>query len=157
MLKDDGQALAEPGAFQSLAVRRLLSRHGRLWAQHVSPDHTSIQFGLLLCLARSPEGLSQSETAEQLAVDRATLTELVRRMEAQGHVAVSRDPRDGRRRVATLTGTGRALLMDLYGPALEVNARLFEPLTAEETGQLTVLLRRVLDHDAGPDSDRERI
>lgn len=153
-MQEDGKALAPAETFRSLAVRRLLSRHGRLWAHQVSADHTSIQFGLLLCLARSADGLSQSEIAEQLAVDRATLTELVRRMSAQGHVTVSRDPRDGRRRVATLTDTGRDLLMDLYQPALEVNERLYDPLTDEEADQLTGLLRRVLAHDAGPEHER---
>ncbi|HRO29852.1 MULTISPECIES: MarR family winged helix-turn-helix transcriptional regulator [Micrococcaceae] len=148
-MQDDGQTLATAEEFHSLAVRRLLSRHGRLWTQQVSADHTSIQFGLLLCLARSVGGLSQSEIAEQLAVDRATLTELVHRMSAQGHVTVSRDPRDGRRRVATLTDSGRDLLRELYHPALEVNDQLFTPLTAEETEQLTALLRRVLAHDTG--------
>jgi DNA-binding MarR family transcriptional regulator len=154
-MQDDGQTLAPAEEFHSLAVRRLLSRHGRLWTQRVSTDHTSIQFGLLLCLARSTGGLTQSEIADQLAVDRATLTELVHRMSAQGHVTVSRDPRDGRRRVAALTDSGRELLLELYRPALEVNERLFNPLTAEEADQLTGLLRRVLAHDAGSPSDRD--
>jgi DNA-binding MarR family transcriptional regulator len=153
-MQDDGRSLEAAEAFHSLAVRRLLSRHGRLWAQQVSADHTSIQFGLLLCLARSPEGLSQSEIAEQLAVDRATLTELVHRMSAQGHVTVSRDPRDGRRRVASLTDAGRGLLLELYHPALEVNDRLLEPLNAEEVVQFTALLRRILDHDVDPEHAR---
>ncbi len=149
-MQDDGHGLAPVEVFRSLAVRRLLSRHGRLWTQGVSADHTSIQFGLLLCLARSAEGLSQSEIAEQLAVDRASLTELVHRMSAQGHVTVTRDPRDGRRRVATLTGTGRDLLLELYGPALEVNDRLFDPLSDEEARQLTQLVQKVLDHETAP-------
>lgn len=148
-MQDDGRSLAAVETFRSLAIRQLLSRHGRLWAHHVSPHHTSIQFGLLLCLAHAPHGLSQSEIAEKLAVDRATLTELVHRMSAQGHVTVSRDPRDGRRRVATLTDSGRDLLREMYHPALEVNDQLFNPLTAEETEQLTALLRRVLAHDTG--------
>jgi DNA-binding MarR family transcriptional regulator len=154
-MQDDGRSLAAADAFHSLAVRRLLSRHGRLWAQQVSADHTSIQFGLLLCLARSAEGLSQSEIAGQLAVDRATLTELVHRMSDQGHVAVARDPRDGRRRVASLTDDGRDLLLELYSPALEVNDRLFDPLTAEEADQFTALLRRILAHDADPGPGRD--
>jgi DNA-binding MarR family transcriptional regulator len=149
-MQDEGHGLAPVEVFRSLAVRRLLSRHGRLWAQGVSTDHTSIQFGLLLCLARSAEGLSQSEIAEQLAVDRASLTELVHRMSAQGHVAVSRDPRDGRRRVATLTGTGRDLLLELYGPALAVNERFLDPLTTDEAQQLTKLMQKVLDHETAP-------
>jgi DNA-binding MarR family transcriptional regulator len=146
--------LAAPQDFRSMAVRRLLSRHGQLWGEHVSGEHTSIQFGLLLCLARAEAGLSQSEIAAQLAVDKASLTELVGRMAGHGHVAVQRDSRDGRRRVATLTETGRSLLMELYGPALEVNRRLFAPLSAAEADQLTDLMGRVLQDPAQEPSGR---
>ncbi|HEY4616100.1 MAG TPA: hypothetical protein VIG75_11615, partial [Citricoccus sp.] len=57
-------------------------------------------------------------------------------------------PRDGRRRVATLSESGRELLLDLYAPALAVNERVFEPLSAEEAQQLTELIGRVLAHDS---------
>lgn len=142
-----GPAWAPPREFRSLALRRLLSRHGQLWAEHVSAEHTSIQFGLLLCLARSESGLSQTEIAGQLAVDKASLTELVSRMSARGLVAVHRDARDGRRRVATLTEAGLDLLTDLYGPAREVNRQLLAPLTDAEADQLMDLAERVLEHD----------
>lgn len=142
--------LRPPEHFHSLAVRRLLTHHGRLWNENVSADHTAVQFGLLLCLAHAPDGLSQSEISARLAADKATLTELVRRMAAQGHVAVRRDPRDGRRRVATLTDSGRALALELHDPALQVNDELYAPLSRDEAAELTRLLRKVLDHDAGP-------
>jgi DNA-binding MarR family transcriptional regulator len=141
---------APPQAFRSLAIRRLLSRHGQLWAEHVSGEHTSIQFCLLLCLARSENGLSQTEIASRLAVDKASLTELVGRMAARGQVEVRRDPRDGRRRVASLTEDGRSLLRELYGPALDVNRRLFAPLTDVEAEQLTGLLGRILEDEPNP-------
>lgn len=137
---------APPHVFRSLAIRRLLSRHGNLWSEHVSAEHTSIQFGLLLCLARSEAGLSQTEIAAELAVDKASLTELVGRMGSRGLVAVHRDARDGRRRVATLTESGHQLLTALHGPALDVNRRLFAPLTDAEADQLMALLERVLAH-----------
>lgn len=139
-------AWAPPHVFRSLAVRRLLSRHGQLWSENVSTEHTSIQFGLLLCLARSESGLSQTEIASELAVDKASLTELVGRMASRGLVAVHRDSRDGRRRVATLTEAGHQLLDSLHGPALEVNRRLFAPLPEAEADQLMGLLERVLAH-----------
>ncbi|MGM7666649.1 MarR family winged helix-turn-helix transcriptional regulator [Microbacterium sp. A93] len=135
---------APPRVFRSLAVRRLLSRHGHLWSEHVSAEHTSIQFGLLLCLARSESGLSQTEIASELAVDKASLTELVGRMASRGLVAVHRDARDGRRRVATLTESGQELLTALHGRALDVNRRLFAPLSEAEADQLMGLLERVL-------------
>ncbi|NUL45466.1 MarR family transcriptional regulator [Cellulosimicrobium funkei] len=144
-------AWTPPHVFRSLAVRRLLSRHGQLWSEHVSAEHTSIQFGLLLCLARSESGLSQTEIASELAVDKASLTELVGRMTSRDLVAVHRDARDGRRRVATLTESGREVLAGLHRPALEVNHRLFAPLTDAEADQLMGLLDRVLAHDPAHD------
>lgn len=150
--------LAPPQVFRSLAVRRLLSLHGQLWTEHVSTENTSIQFGLLLCLARSDSGLSQTEIAAQLAVDKASLTELVSRMASRGLVSVHRDARDGRRRVATLTDAGHDLLQEMYGPALEVNRQLFTPLTDAESEQLIGLLERVLAHapneNTAPDAGR---
>lgn len=143
-----------PHVFRSLAVRQLLSRHGHLWNEHVSAEHTSIQFGLLLCLARSESGLSQTEIASELAVDKASLTELVGRMASRGLVAVRRDARDGRRRVATLTESGHELLTELNGPALDVNRRLFAPLTDTEADQLMGLLERVLAYAPASDDGR---
>lgn len=143
---------APPHEFRSLAVRRLLSRHGHLWNEHVSTEHTSIQFGLLLCLGRSESGLSQTEIAAQLAVDKASLTELVGRMASRGLVAVHRDARDRRRRVATLTPSGHELLTELHGPALDVNRRLFAPLSDAEADQLMGLLERTLVGEAAPEA-----
>lgn len=137
-----------PQVFRSLAVRQLLSRHGHLWSEHVSTEHTSIQFGLLLCLARSESGLSQTQIASELAVDKASLTELVGRMATRGLVAVHRDAQDGRRRVATLTPAGHELLAALHGPALDVNRRLFAPLTEAEADQLMGLMGQILAHQA---------
>ena len=144
-------AWAAPQVFRSLAVRRLLSRHGQLWSEQVSTEHTSIQFGLLLCLARSESGLSQTEIAAELSGDKASLTERVGRMTSRGRVVVHRDSRDGRRRVATLTDSGHQLLASLYGPALDVNRRLFAPLTDAEADQLMELMERALVDGQDPD------
>ena len=133
-----------PEEFRSLAVRQLLTRHGQLWAEHVSTEHTSIQFGVLLCLARSEDGLFQTDLAAQMSLDKATLTELVRRLASRGLVEVRRDAGDGRRRVATVTEAGLALVDQLHGPALHVNELLFAPLNAEEADQLAGLLARVV-------------
>ena len=46
-----GDQLRPPSDFRNLTVRRLLSRHGQLWHQLVSTELTSVQFGVLLCLA----------------------------------------------------------------------------------------------------------
>lgn len=131
-------------AFRSLAIRRLLSRHGQLWHQLVSTELTSVQFGVLLCLGHAPDGLVQSELGAQLHLDKATVTELVRRMGRRGLVRVERDPDDGRRRIVSLTTEGGRTLQELHGPALEVDRRLLDQLDLAEQQDLDRLLERAL-------------
>ena len=139
-----GDQLRPPSDFRNLTVRRLLSRHGQLWHQLVSTELTSVQFGVLLCLGHAPGGLAQSELGAQLHLDKATVTELVRRMGRRGLVRAQRDPDDGRRRIVSLTAEGRRTLQELHGPALEVDRRLLERLDATEQQDLDRLLARAL-------------
>ncbi len=140
----ESPTLRPTAGFRSLAVRRLLSRHGHLWSQMVSTEFTSVQFGVLLCLGHAPEGLFQSEIGAQLHLDKATVTELIRRMARRGLVTVEKDPDDGRRRVVSLTDEGHRTLHELHGPALEVDRRLLEPLDTAEQQDLDRLLGAAL-------------
>ena len=137
--------LREITTFRSMPLRRLLSRHGQLWSEHVSTELTSIQFGVLLCLGQTPGGLIQTELGVALHLDKATVTELVRRMSRRGLVRVERDPHDGRRRIVTLTEQGERMLLRLHGPAVEVDQMLLEPLASQERDQLDRMLAQVLD------------
>lgn len=137
-------ALPPVTGFRSLALRRLLSRHGQLWQQQVSTELTSVQFGVLLCLGHSPEGLVQSELGARLHLDKATVTELVRRMGRRGLVTVHRDPDDGRRRIVSLTTAGHGILTELHGPAVQVDRLLLAGLDAAEQRELDRLLTRAL-------------
>ena len=103
-----------------------------------------MQFGVLLCLGHSPEGLVQSELGARLHLDKATVTELVRRMGRRGLVTANRDPDDGRRRIVSLTTAGRRILTELHGPAVQVDRLLLAGLDAAEQQELDRLLTRAL-------------
>lgn len=64
---------------------------------------------LVMLVLWEREGLSVSELGERLFLDSGTLTPLLKRLEAQGHIARLRDTQDERRVRITLTPAGRAL------------------------------------------------
>src|SRR3954463_875532 len=103
---------------------------------------THPQYLVMLALwERSPRSLG--ELAEELAMEPATLSPLVKRLEAQGRVARGRRPTDERVLDITLTDAGRALRMQ----ALEVPPQIMTRtgLTVEQLD----LLRRSLTPFAG--------
>src|ERR1043165_5700772 len=61
----------------------------------------------LLCRLFDQDGMTQSEIAEQLGVQGATVTNMLQRMEEAGLVARQRDPDDNRLVRVYLTDTGR--------------------------------------------------
>lgn len=64
---------------------------------------------LVMLVLWEQDGLTVSELGERLFLDSGTLTPLLKRLEAQGHIARLRDVQDERRVRITLTADGRAL------------------------------------------------
>jgi len=64
---------------------------------------------LVLLVLWERDGLAVSDIGERLYLDSGTLTPLLKRLQAQGLVDRSRDPRDERRVVVRLTEAGRQL------------------------------------------------
>jgi DNA-binding MarR family transcriptional regulator len=99
------------------------------------------QYLTMLALWATPS-LSVSEIGERLQLDSGTLTPLLKRLEAAGLVARTRDPEDERRVIVTLTADGQALQHEVA----EVPLRLWGSLglTAEEYDALRAGLGKVL-------------
>ncbi len=64
---------------------------------------------LVMVVLWEQEGLGIKDLAERLQQDSGSITPLVKRLEAEGYLLRSRDPRDERNRVLTLTDSGRQL------------------------------------------------
>ncbi|MBX9832640.1 MAG: MarR family transcriptional regulator [Burkholderiaceae bacterium] len=64
---------------------------------------------LVMLVLWEQDGLTVSELGERLFLDSGTLTPLLKRLEAQGHIVRLRDVQDERRVRITLTAEGRAL------------------------------------------------
>lgn len=72
---------------------------------------------LVMVVLWEQEGLGIKDVAQRLQQDSGSITPLVKRLEAEGYLIRSRDPRDERNRVLTLTQAGQ----DLRAAGLKVS------------------------------------
>jgi DNA-binding MarR family transcriptional regulator len=107
---------------------------------------TYLQY-LLLVLLRDKDGQTVSEIGEQLFLESSTLTPLIKRMEAAGHLSRRRDSKDERVVRVSLTDQGR----DLAQQAACIPGEVFTGLgmsvedIREMDGALKVLRKRMFD------------
>lgn len=122
-----------------------LRRFNRTWTQRVGVlEETHLGTGLPLGAARvlwevADDGGGAAGVRElraRLGLDSGHLTRLLRRLEDEDLVEVRPDPRDGRRRVATLTDPGRERCAQLEQRSQELAERLVDPLTPRQRARL---------------------
>ncbi|MFI1184448.1 MarR family transcriptional regulator [Streptomyces sp. NPDC020799] len=124
-------------------LRRATQTWTAHWQQRV-PDLTSPQFAILLVL-RERDGLDQSELGARTAIDRSTLTPLLDRMDARGLVTKAPDPANRRRRIITLTETGRHRLAQAIVEATRLHEGLEDVFGTDDLRRLVELLRMLGD------------
>ncbi|QVI19486.1 winged helix-turn-helix transcriptional regulator [Nocardia tengchongensis] len=122
-------------------IRRAQQAHVAVW-QHLAPELTSLQYGVLLVLGQQREA-DQRTVAELMSLDKATAADILRRLERKGLVARHRDRADGRRMLARLTSDGRTALLTAAPAVVEVQDRLLQPLSFDDGEHLLGLLREV--------------
>jgi DNA-binding MarR family transcriptional regulator len=92
--------------------------------------------------------LTPSELADRERVKRPTATRSVARLEAEGLVARTPDPADGRASLVSTTAAGRALLKRIRGRKNAYIARRLRDLEADEVATLeraAEILERMLE------------
>jgi DNA-binding MarR family transcriptional regulator len=98
---------------------------------------------MLLCRLFVEEGQTQSEIADQLAVQGATVTNMLQRMEEAELVSRRRDSEDNRLMRVSLTETGREKEQSIMTQFLKIEAAIFEGFSPDERELLRRLLRRL--------------
>ena len=98
----------------------------------------------VLCRLFAQDGMTQSEIAEQLSVQGATITNMLQRMEEAGLVTRRRDPEDNRLVRVYLTDTGRKQERAINEQAMRVEQAVFEGLDDQERAMLRRMMRRML-------------
>ncbi len=136
------QLSASPGHL----VRRLHQFSTSLWANIVSDQITSPQFGILNFLADHP-GCDQTTLGSAVFLDRASTTEIVGRMAKRGLICRVKDPNDLRRWKLTLTEIGYRTYEELAPLSLIQNKTLVEALSRQGQLQFLGYLQEILHVD----------
>ncbi|TAT63832.1 MarR family transcriptional regulator, partial [Enterobacter cloacae] len=89
-------------------LRQLFQQHTAHW-QHALPALTKPQYAVMRSVSENP-GIEQVALTEVAVSTKATLAEMLSRMESRGLVKREHDPADKRRRFVFLTPEGEALL-----------------------------------------------
>ncbi|MBV8041114.1 MarR family winged helix-turn-helix transcriptional regulator [Pluralibacter sp.] len=123
-------------------LRQLFQQHTARW-QHELPELTKPQYAVLRAIAENP-GIEQVALTEVAVSTKATLAEMLSRMETRGLVAREQDPADKRRRFVRLTPQGEALLDTSIPIGNGVDEAFLGRLSDRERAQFTELIRKMM-------------
>ena len=124
-------------------LRQLFQQHTARWQQAL-PDLTKPQYAVMRSVAEAP-GIEQVALTEAAVSTKATLAEMLSRMEARGRLYREQDPADRRRRFVFLTAEGETLLALCQPVGDRVDEAFLGRLTAEEQAQFSRLIDKMLD------------
>ena len=100
----------------------------------------------LLCRLFVQDGMTQSEIAEQLSVQGATITNMLQRMEEAGLVTRRRDPDDNRLVRVYLTDLGRKQERAITEQFTRVEQAVFEGHDHQERAVLRRMMKQMLNN-----------
>lgn len=101
---------------------------------------------MVLCRLFDQDGLTQSEIAQQMAVQGATITDILQRMEEAGFVSRRRDPQDNRLVRVYLTDMGREKECFIREQFAKLENAIFAGFEERERVQLRKYLNRAIDN-----------
>jgi DNA-binding MarR family transcriptional regulator len=127
-------------------MRRLMQAHTAVW-QAVLPELTKPQYAVLRAIAEQP-GIEQFLLVEAAASSKATLAELLNRLEQRGVITRRLDTADKRRRFVFLTKAGQQLLQNGLVEACNTDGFFLDRLSKAERAELHRLLRKMMPEAA---------
>lgn len=107
-------------------------------------DMTTLQFSIMFTLNQQP-AMDQITLARSVALDRATCSNIVTRLEKKGYLRRKVNPENMRAKLVYLTVKGKQLLADSEGPIMEVQKKLIAPLNKEERKAFLACLQKLVD------------
>ena len=141
MSADDYHSLTRRPGF---LIRRLHQIHLALFAEECGAfGVTPVQYSIMTAIAGRP-ALDQGRLAEEIGVDRATLADVLARLEARGLVSRRRPGADKRMKLVSVTAAGRTLLARMDPHARRAHERTIASLPPETRAKfiesLTILV-----------------
>jgi DNA-binding MarR family transcriptional regulator len=132
----------------------LLTRLSRSVFLLVDDDQLGMTFKQFtaLCLIRDADGSGQKQIGKTLLLDSNALTVLINQLEDRGFVERTRDRRDRRRQIVTITDSGRSALAHSEKQIDAAAGGVFDRLTTAQRTELRDLLAAALGDDAAADT-----
>ena len=125
-------------------IRRLHQIHVALFHDECSSFNiTTVQYSVLTALRN--EDMDQKRLAHSVGIDRATTTEVLRRLEKTGWLERQKCSEDNRRQIATLTESGRELLNAVDESAQKAHDRTVAPLTKAERERFARYMLKIVN------------
>jgi DNA-binding MarR family transcriptional regulator len=119
--------------------------HLALFAEECAEfDITPVQYSILTVAGAQP-GLDQAQLAYEVGVDRATLANVLARLEGKHLVKRKPSVSDKRVKLVSLTARGAAVLEQMLLPVQRAHDRTIAALPATEQAQFLKLLTRLVD------------
>lgn len=142
------QAKASPDQDFGWLHRDVYRLFQRAWDRHLQASGTGITVPQSRVLAelRQRDGLTQTEIADLVMMEKAPLGRTIDRMEEVGLVVRRPDPADRRVRRVYLTDALDRLYDPLWGAAFAMFDVALEGFTQEEYGALLAMLRRIKEN-----------
>ncbi len=111
-------------------------------------DHVEMHRGqsIVLCTVCVQDGMTQSEIADQLALQGATVTNMLQRMEESGLVVRRRDPTDNRLVRVYVTDLGREKEKMIHEQFLDMQSVVFKDMSEDDRATLRRLLGQVIQN-----------
>lgn len=124
-------------------MRRILQEHAANWQRDLG-GLTRPQYAVLRAVEQDP-GIEQGHLITAAVSSKATLAEMLSRLEGRGLLYRTVDARDKRRRYVDLTDEGQQLLTQSLPAVRGVDELSLSKLGAAERAELVRLLQLMLD------------
>lgn len=124
-------------------MRQLFQEHTSLW-QKLLPELTKQQY-VVLCVVAEQPGIEQMDLIDAALSTKATLAEMLKRMEKKGLLVRHQRDDDKRRRFIFLTDEGLQVLQRARPVANDIDAAFLSRISANQRDDLVCLLQAMLD------------
>ncbi len=141
--------------YDSARYKTLLKRNG---VKVVSATEVISEGAEGIILESVLEGFAEyysADLAEKVGVTRATISNMLQRMERDGLVTLEADKEDARSKKVRLTQAGNAFMQKVLPPHYLRVSKLMERLTGEEQRQVIELLHKLTDEGTAPAGEAE--
>jgi DNA-binding MarR family transcriptional regulator len=126
-------------------IRRLHQIHLALFAEECAAfDITPVQFSIMTVVAAQP-GLDQTALAQEVGVDRATLANVLARLEGRGLVRRASGRTDRRIKCVSLSASGGRILVAMDEAVSRAHLRTIEALPPIGRAAFMTALRLLVD------------